>query len=406
MQPGLPRAVPLGIVGFALGALLAIVIRAIQGLNATDPNGYVGPAMVLGAFICSGFFVWGMGAFDPRMSVHGEHAPVEPVEKVETPASILRGYTWQVAFWTLVIALAIVAFAFVPFGPAVHNVGANEGNVTAIGFVQLGSIYTAVHDFINTATGITIPSISDDLANVQVSYLVLFIIFFAWTIFSLFLVAGLISFLFTYLLRGRKNPGAVGIPWRPIIFIVLVASLLGLPLLVPSLTVPLAILMPAYVLVQLILFIVYRKAIWLILLIIALPLPVLVPNVSLSQMPNAMFALVGAAILIGAFAIIRHALPMRLGRIVSFTAYAIISIAIIVTTISATRSDFWQLWFLLFMDIVALGLVLPVDFLKWVISPSVWDSFGAIDWPMVIPRFAGWLANVLRHGLPAFLGQR
>jgi len=36
MQPGLARAVPLGILGFIGGALLALVIRMLQGL---DPAG-------------------------------------------------------------------------------------------------------------------------------------------------------------------------------------------------------------------------------------------------------------------------------------------------------------------------------------------------------------------------------
>ena len=64
----------MGIIGFAVGALIAVLIRLAQGLdpNPTAPLAYVGPAFVLGAFISSGFFVWGMGAFDPRMSVHGE----------------------------------------------------------------------------------------------------------------------------------------------------------------------------------------------------------------------------------------------------------------------------------------------------------------------------------------------
>src|ERR1044071_4948061 len=129
MQPGLSRAVPMGIVGFALGALLAVVIRAIQGLNDTDPNGFVGPAMVLGAFISSGVFVWGMGAFDPRMSVHGEHAHEAAEEKPETPGAILGSFTWQITFWTLVIVLAIAVFAFVPFGPNIRSVPTPEGNV-------------------------------------------------------------------------------------------------------------------------------------------------------------------------------------------------------------------------------------------------------------------------------------
>ena len=83
MKPGLARAVPMGIGGFTIGVILAYLIRLAQGLepNAAAPYAFVGPALVLGAFISAGFFVWGMGAFDPRMSVHGEHAIQEHAEE-------------------------------------------------------------------------------------------------------------------------------------------------------------------------------------------------------------------------------------------------------------------------------------------------------------------------------------
>ncbi len=409
MQPGLPRAVPMGIVGFALGALLAIVIRMLQGLglDSTDPNGFVGPAMVLGAFISSGFFVWGMGAFDPRMNVHGEHAEAEAVDaEPEAPASILGGFTWQITFWAIVAVIAIAAFAFVPFGPNIRSVNANEGNVAAVGYVALGDIYKAIREFTQEATGIILPQMADNVGGIQLSYLVLFILFFAITIFSLFLFAGLIAFLFTYLAQAKKNADSVSVPWRAIIFIAVIGSLLPLPLVIPSKVVPMAMIMPAFVLPQLLLFIVYRKPIWLLLLVIFLPLPMLVPNVSLSEMPNVMFVLIGVALLVLAFSIIRHALPENLGRTVLHIASAVGALVAIGFTISAARTDFWQLWFLLFIDVVALGLVLPISFLKSIISPSIWNSFGAVDWPMVVPRFAGWLAHLLRDGLPKFLGQR
>ena len=53
LQPGLSRAVPMGILGFIGGALLALVISMLQGL---DPAGSVGAALVLGAFISAGVF--------------------------------------------------------------------------------------------------------------------------------------------------------------------------------------------------------------------------------------------------------------------------------------------------------------------------------------------------------------
>lgn len=408
MQPGLARAVPLGIVGFIVGGLLAILIRLAQGLdpNPVEPNAFVGPAMVLGAFISAGFFVWGMGAFDPRMSVHGEHAHAEASESAETPLSLLAGFTWQVTFWVLLFCIVIAAVALVPFGPNIRSVNPNEGNVAAVGFVAAGDVYKAVREFIQTATGIIIPPLAENLAQVQLSYLVIFVFFIAWTMFSLFLVAGLIGFLLDYFGRARKNPDAVGIPWRAIIFIGLVASLLPLPLVVPTKVVPMAMLMPAYILPQLLLFIVYRRPIWLLLLLPALPLPMLVPNVSLSEMPNVMFALVGAAILMIAFSIISYALPERFRNTMLRIDLTLITLAVVFYTVSVTINDFWQLWFLLFIAVVSLGLILPVWFLKSIISPSVWQKFADVDWLMVVPQFAGWLAEVLRNGLPKFLGQR
>ena len=109
LQPGLSRAVPMGILGFIGGALLALVIRMLQGL---DPAGSVGAALVLGAFISAGVFIWGIGGFDPRMSVHGDHAEGAHAEeehavvkavppKDPAPVSILGAFTWQVTFWTI-----------------------------------------------------------------------------------------------------------------------------------------------------------------------------------------------------------------------------------------------------------------------------------------------------------------
>lgn len=408
MQPGLPRAVPMGIVGFVIGALVAILIRLAQGLDPdpVNPYSYVGSAMVLGAFFSSGFFVWGMGAFDPRMNIHGDHVPPEYENPVETPLAILGGFTWRITFWLIVLVMVIAALAFLPSGPTIRSVHQNEGNVAAVGYAAVGDIYQSVREFIQTATGIVIPPLDATLGSIQVSYLVLFVIFFFWTVFSLFLVAGLIAFLVNYLAVGRKNPEGTSVPWRVLVFVALVGSLLPLPLVVPSKVVPMAMLMPAYILVQLLFFIVTRRPIWLLLLVIALPLPVLVPNVSLSEMPNVMFALIGAALVVLAFSIIQHALAEKVGRVVTFAAYAVVSIAVIVFTIWSTRSDIWQLWFLLFMAVVSLLMILPVSFLKAIIPVSIWNGFAAIDWTMLVPRFAGWLAGVLRHGLPAFLGQK
>ncbi len=84
MQPGLSRAIPMAIIGFLFGALLVIVIRGLQGL---DPLWAAGPGIVMTAFTTAGFFVWGMGAFNPKMSVHGEAAEAEAHEAAEDGSS-------------------------------------------------------------------------------------------------------------------------------------------------------------------------------------------------------------------------------------------------------------------------------------------------------------------------------
>src|SRR5258707_147303 len=159
MQPGLARAVPIGIMGFAGGALLAILIRLAQGLdpNPAAPFAYVGPAFVLGAFISAGFFVWGMGAFDPKMSVHGEHAEDALANpEAETPAQILNGYTWQILTWTTVLILAVAIFAFLPSGPQLRSVS-GDGNPSAIGYTTFGQIYEPVREFADKAAGVKMP---------------------------------------------------------------------------------------------------------------------------------------------------------------------------------------------------------------------------------------------------------
>ncbi|MBL8165942.1 MAG: hypothetical protein JNJ61_28415 [Anaerolineae bacterium] len=408
LRPGLARAVPLGIVGFIVGALIAIVIRLLQGLdpNPDAPYAYVGPAMVLGAFISAGFFIWGMGAFDPRMNLHGDHAEEDHVEKV-APASLLGSFTWQMTFWMIIGVLAIGAFGFLPQGPAIQNVKANEGNVSAIGYVRFDQIYNPTAEFITTATGLNLlPSLSQQLADIQVSYLVIFVAFAAFSVLSLFVMAGLIAFLFSYFQRGKRDPQGTSIPWRALIFVLIVISLLQLPLLIPSAVIPTALIMPAFVLPPLLLLIVYRNPLWALLILVLLPLPMLAPNIALNQMPPVMFLLIGAAFVVIAFNLIKFTLPENIWRIASFTVFALLTIGIVVVTIGNTRNDFWQMVFLLVIVALSIGMIMPVSFLKAIIPAGMWARFAAIDWPMLIPQGAGWLANVLRTGLPKFLGQR
>ncbi|HLV35830.1 MAG TPA: hypothetical protein VKY59_11975 [Spirillospora sp.] len=149
MRPGLSRAVPMGILGFLVGMVILVVIRGLQGLQPLmEPE----LAVILGTFLAAGFFIWGMGAFDPRMNQHahepeeGEeaHAVVVAEEAEEEPApppQILGGYIWLLSSVLLGLLLIVVFFALLPGGPALQIAHEAEANVAAVGFVplQIGS---------------------------------------------------------------------------------------------------------------------------------------------------------------------------------------------------------------------------------------------------------------------------
>lgn len=145
MQPGLSRAVPLGILGFLIGAALLVLIRALQSLDPVfDPQ----LAIVLGAVFCAGLFIWGLGALDPRLNEHahepaeGEaHAIVEVEEHAKeaesTPWQIVSGYGWLITTLLLILILVLAAFAFLPTGLTLQTVNQPEGNMAALGFYEI-----------------------------------------------------------------------------------------------------------------------------------------------------------------------------------------------------------------------------------------------------------------------------
>ncbi|MBZ0292014.1 MAG: hypothetical protein K8L99_05535 [Anaerolineae bacterium] len=144
MQPGLSRAIPLGIVGFLIGTALLILIRALQSL---DPWFDAQLALIMGTFFCAGFFIWGMGAFDPKMNVHAhepeegeEHAVVVAEEEAEEepakPFQILSSYGWTITTILLLLILALAGFAYLPTGLTLQTVSQPEGNMAAVGFYE------------------------------------------------------------------------------------------------------------------------------------------------------------------------------------------------------------------------------------------------------------------------------
>ncbi|MDZ4768168.1 MAG: hypothetical protein SGJ24_03495 [Chloroflexota bacterium] len=139
MQPGLSRAIPLGLLGFLLGALVVIVIRAAQGMT---PLWDFGVGMSLAAFTTAGFFMYGMGAFDPAMNAHGDEAVrlQEEAEKaIDTapPARLLSGSIWTLAALTLGFIVIIFGFATLPGGLSLITTMDPEASVMMSGMVEM-----------------------------------------------------------------------------------------------------------------------------------------------------------------------------------------------------------------------------------------------------------------------------
>jgi hypothetical protein len=387
----------MGIGGFAIGALIAILIRLAQGLdpNPDHPFAYVGPAMVLGAFLSTFFFVWGMGAFNPAMNVHGEHAAEEHEPEPDKPISILGAYAWRITFALIIGLLAIWAFATLPGGPALRSVKQADGNAAAVGMTQMPLPFGG--------------------PTITVSYLVLFMIFVAWTIISLVIVAAAISFILSYLSRGAKNPQATPFPWRGLGYVLLlIGPLVTFLVLFPKNNLGLPLIAPIFVIPPLLFLIAYRHPVFLIWLLPMLALPGLVPSIDVPGLPNIVMGIVGAAALAVGAHILSLILPERLWKPISPLVYGVILVVVVVGSMASVFSDtlqtpplnaFLALLFDLTALLLAVGFVLPVWFLKMVIPRGIWTRFAAIRWNNVIPDFAGWLAKVLR-GIPAFIGQR
>lgn len=195
MKPGLSRAIPMGILGFLFGSLVVIIIRALQGLTPIyDP----GPGIILSTFTTAAFFLWGVGAFDPRMSTHGEaheaaHAELEA--EAAKPANLLAGSIWQIA--TLLLVLLVPLMAFAAFGGLTLTITDDSfASTTAVGYypIEIGG------------------------TEIMVSQMVVFAAFIIVMFLSLAAAAGVIGYLLFALSRGitqTQTAGAAGTPALP-----------------------------------------------------------------------------------------------------------------------------------------------------------------------------------------------
>lgn len=103
-KPGLSRALPALIIGFIASLAFVYAMRVLQNMepvwmNAeTSEGAQVG--MVLAAFVCMGAFMWGVGAFDPKMSEHGEQADEAEEEAPEADFSLrATGPVFRLGAW-------------------------------------------------------------------------------------------------------------------------------------------------------------------------------------------------------------------------------------------------------------------------------------------------------------------
>lgn len=184
----------MGILGFMFGALLVIVIRGLQSL---DPLWSPGVGLVFGTLFCAAFFVWGMGAFNPKLSEHGDGHHEEEEAEPGNPVNILTGSVWQIA--TLLIIALVVLFAFAVWGGLTLRTTADPlASTTAVGYFTLELPFGG--------------------PEILISELLVFALFIIWIVVSLVVAAGGLAWVFGYLSRGmaevqaEAKAGAAALP--------------------------------------------------------------------------------------------------------------------------------------------------------------------------------------------------
>lgn len=175
MQPGINRAVPMGILGFIFGAALILFVRWLQSM---DPVWDAQIGLIGAGFTSAIFFLWGIGAFNPALSAHHAVEPAEGEEEVHhheeaapEPRRILGYEVWSVFFWTVLLIASLMVIALIPGGPGMVVSTDPNATTTAFGMfsVTLGNL------------------------TFEVSQAIAFLLFVAFTVFSLFVVGGAIG---------------------------------------------------------------------------------------------------------------------------------------------------------------------------------------------------------------------
>lgn len=203
MQPGLARAVPMGIVGFIGGAILVLVMR---GLQSVDPIWDPEIGLVLAGFAASFAFVWGMGALNPSVNqhahepetdetgliiadAHDEHHDDEHAISTQKPLHVLGYSVWDVTVLTMLVIGLLFAFATINTGLTIRVSNEIDAATQDVGY------YT-----------ITLPFGGP---TIEVSQLVVFALLGGFTILSVFMIGGALGLMFTSLGKNIKEAKAM-----------------------------------------------------------------------------------------------------------------------------------------------------------------------------------------------------
>lgn len=184
IKPGLNRAIPMAFVGFAVGALFILILRSLQSM---DPVWDAEVALVLTPFTVLVGFLWGMGAFDPRMNEH-PHGPEDVHEGEEEsaivaadeahaahevedkPLAVLMSQIWQILMLATGAVVTIYIIAALPLGLYLQATDRPEASPVGIENNQTFLMPLGVGEF-------------------EASQLTVFLGFVAFTVVSVLLVA-------------------------------------------------------------------------------------------------------------------------------------------------------------------------------------------------------------------------
>lgn len=181
-NPGVSRAIPGALIGFAAGALTVLGLRYAQNMT---PLWDTGVALVLTPFTMMAGWLWGIGAFNPKLSEHGEHheedhaivpADGTSTEEAFNPLGTMMPLVWRTATYSLLVIGIFYGLAALPTGLFLQTANEADANVGAF------------------ASNVVI-DIEPLGIHFETTQMVMFLAFVAFTILSLVLFAGGIAFL-------------------------------------------------------------------------------------------------------------------------------------------------------------------------------------------------------------------